>query len=100
MRKVTQVTMLALLTALPVSAAAPPVVRLDSFGDPLPAGAVARIGTIRLRQPEEVQCLAFSPDDKLLVSSGGGIRFWNPATGKQVGATRRTNGSVVDVAFS
>ena len=66
-----------------------------------PAGAVDRIGTIRLRHQGDLRRLAFSPDDKLLMSAGSDpVRLWDPATGKQVGKTYRTDGSVTDVAFS
>jgi WD40 repeat protein len=68
--------------AAPTAEAAP---RLDAFGDPLPERAVARIGTVRLRQGSPVSCVAFSPDGKLLATGGSedGVRFWDPLTGKE-----------------
>jgi hypothetical protein len=59
-------------------------VRIDDFGDPLPPGAVARMGTVRPRQPSEVCSVVFSPDGKLLATGGryDGVRLWGSATGK------------------
>jgi WD40 repeat protein len=77
------------VTASHVFAAEPDPVRIqrvlvDESGDPLPEGAVARIGTIRLRQSSEVCSVAFSPDGKLLATGGryDGVRLWNSTTGK------------------
>jgi WD40 repeat protein len=56
--------------------------RTDLYGDPLPSGAVMRLGTIRLRHANAD--LAFSADGKQLISCGsdGELRFWDVATGK------------------
>src|SRR5262245_24439299 len=50
-----------------VIAAEPP--RLDAHGDPLPPGAVARLGTMRWRQPVAFR-LCYSTDGKALASAG------------------------------
>ena len=57
----------------------------DRQGDPLPTGAVARLGTSRLRHPESISSLAFSPDSKRLASGGGGIvRVWDAGSAKEI----------------
>jgi RNA polymerase sigma factor (sigma-70 family) len=62
-------------------------VRNDQYGDPLPDGALARLGTARLRHAWLHQIL-FSADGKTLLSTGGDnlIRRWEIPSGKLVGA--------------
>jgi WD40 repeat protein len=72
------------LTLVAAGAAARADAPADAFGDPLPPGAVARLGTARLRHA--CVALAWAPDGKTLVSSGqdGVLRFWDPADGKEI----------------
>jgi RNA polymerase sigma factor (sigma-70 family) len=66
--------------------------RTDSYGDPLPFGALARLGTLRLRRDGHApDSLAFSPDGKVLISARTDrvIQFWETATGKPLRAFRQ-----------
>jgi RNA polymerase sigma factor (sigma-70 family) len=58
--------------------------RVDHFGDPLPHGAVARIGTTHFRHAGPIKLVAFAADGKRLLSCGDdGIRVWDVATGRE-----------------
>jgi WD40 repeat protein len=59
--------------------------KLDLYGDPLPAGAVARIGSIRFRHVG-LSDLVYTSDGKQILSAGGDrvLRWWDLATGKPV----------------
>ena len=62
--------------------------RIDLYGDPLPPGALVRLGCMRFRHPGSRKEVAFAPDGKTLVSvtqSGDSMRFWEPSTGKLLG---------------
>lgn len=57
--------------------------RTDLFGEPLPAGAISRLGTLRMRHGEYTNFVRFTPNGKALVSHGNdGLRVWDSATGK------------------
>ncbi len=60
--------------------------RTDRYGDPLPPGAIRRLGTTRLRHFGSVTGLAFSPNQENLYSIGGDgcLRIWDVGTGKQL----------------
>lgn len=55
--------------------------------DPLPDGAVVRLGTLRLRQGGVVSAMDFAPDSRSIVTAGGSrqpIRLWDLRSGKQL----------------
>src|SRR5262249_21118473 len=58
--------------------------RTDAFGDPLPTGAVARLGSLRLYHDSQVHRVVLSPDGKWVVAwDETGKRLWDVRTGKE-----------------
>jgi WD40 repeat protein len=54
--------------------------RLDRFGDPLPAGALARLGTVRFHH---ASCSAYSPDGMIVATADSDAAYlWDAASGK------------------
>lgn len=60
--------------------------RTDRSGNPLPPGAVARLGSLRFRQGSLILSIAYAPDGKLLAVGDwrGSVYLWDVATGKIV----------------
>jgi WD40 repeat protein len=60
--------------------------KTDRNGDPLPAGALARFGTLRWRHGDTVTFVAFLPGGKavLTASADNTLRLWDKDTGKEL----------------
>src|SRR5262249_8754466 len=59
--------------------------RLDQDGDPLPEGAVLRLGSARFRGGAKQA--AFSTDGRTLMTIGGSARTWDAMTGRPLVTT-------------
>ncbi len=66
-------------------------VRTDQQGDPLPEGAVARLGTVRFRHGGCIEAGVFATDGKTLTTYGADevIRTWAIPSGRQVAEVPR-----------
>ena len=89
----------ALLLTTPSFASGP---RADNHGDPLPKGALLRLGTVRLRHADGVCAVAYAPGGKLLasISRDRTLRLWEAGTGRQVRQWSEPEGEFYAVAFS
>ncbi len=83
------VSLIAVLAVSPrASTADKPVAlpRTDLYGDPLPAGAIARLGTVRFRHKGDgLPGLAFLADSKTLISAtfeDHAIQLWEASSGR------------------
>ena len=60
--------------------------RLDLYGDPLPPGAVARLGTLRDNIGDQSSDIVLSPDGKSVTATSGffhiPLRLWDVSTGR------------------
>src|SRR5689334_22539885 len=58
--------------------------RVDRDGEPLPARAIRRMGSLSFRAEGPITAVSFSADGKTLVSVlvGGAVCRWSSATGK------------------
>jgi WD40 repeat protein len=74
------------MLATPSAPQVKPAGRTDALGDPLPAHALLRIGTLRFRHGAGVTTVFVAPDRKTVLSAGADntLRVWDFATAKQV----------------
>jgi RNA polymerase sigma factor (sigma-70 family) len=73
--------------AEPAAALEPaPDARGDAFGDPLPPGALARLGTVRWRNGPGLSQFTFDPSSDRVVTAGsdGVLRVWDTRSGRLV----------------
>ncbi len=80
---------LLLMIGLLIVAAVPEVAAdaLDSLGDPLPKGAVQRLGTLRMRYGG-VSDLAYLPDGRGVILTGTYVDIWDLAKGEMQSRTQ------------
>src|SRR5207244_3628594 len=59
---------------------------VDAYGDPLPPGAVARLGTLRLRHTHLITASAVASDGSVIATGGqdGTVCLWEIATGRKL----------------
>src|SRR5204863_252893 len=79
-----------------------PPLRVDQYGDSLPAGAVARLGTLRLKHQQAVACVAFAPDGKTIASGAedGTVCIWDAMTGQEIRRLKVEKTWVAHIAFA
>jgi RNA polymerase sigma factor (sigma-70 family) len=76
--------------------------RTDLYGDPLPPGALLRLGTVRFRHQNLIGSVAYSPDGKILAAGGyhGVIFLYDAATGRKLRELQAYASQFPPIAFS
>jgi WD40 repeat protein len=92
-RSLNTLALLALAFLDSSAGAQPKPPRLDRYGDPLPEGAIMRIGTVRLRAGGRIDSMAFTADSKKLVTANraSGVQVWDVASGEELRALSSIN---------
>jgi RNA polymerase sigma factor (sigma-70 family) len=68
-----------------INDASPPQALIDPIGDPLPPGAVARMGSARFHHGNNLRQIVVSADGTLIASQAGyGYKLWDGKTGKPI----------------
>ncbi|GIW78640.1 MAG: hypothetical protein KatS3mg105_0447 [Gemmatales bacterium] len=60
--------------------------RVDRFGDPLPACALTRLGTVRFSHGTLIRLIRFDPTGRILYTAGWDdqLRYWDMASGREI----------------
>jgi RNA polymerase sigma factor (sigma-70 family) len=77
-------------------------VKTDLLGDPLPAGALLRLGTLRQRHSQSTSRAVFTLDARTVIVAdmGGRLIFWDVATGKEIRRVQADPSNVSALALS
>ena len=70
-------------TPIASSKLVPPPAPIDLTADPLPVGAVARLGSTRFLNAHVPTELAYAADGATLASFDGELHLWDPSTGRE-----------------
>jgi WD40 repeat protein len=86
MTSVLQILVLGLALVWGLAGGETAAVRTDLYGDPLPARAMARLGTVRLRHTGPPDVVGFTANGRQLLTFyyKDGFRVWDSATGKEI----------------
>src|SRR4051794_32135921 len=80
----------------------PKPARVDGHGDPLPRGALLRLGTARCRHAGRVMFVGFASGGRILVSAGEDrrLRGADAATGREVWVRPLADPDLISVGLS
>lgn len=82
------------LMTIALCAASPAGAAEDRYGDPLPEGALQRLGTLALRYPDGIGDLCYLPDGRGAIAVGAKVELWDLATGRIERADEPTSASI------